>query len=70
VLIKLLFNSGYIKPHIHLGAGETHDVPEELARELLKHGRAVIPKKPKIETTEANPMENAARRVGRPPKNE
>lgn len=66
MIIKLLFNSGIDDRGQYLAAGKTFDVSKELAEDLLKRGRAVLPRK--IETTEGFSLENAARRVGRPPK--
>jgi hypothetical protein len=60
--IKLLFFSGVIGKNEYLRRGEIHDVPEELANDLLARGRAVLP-----ETAVAAPLENAALRVGGPP---
>lgn len=67
MLIKLLKNSGVDDKGHFLAAGKTFDVTKELAEELLRIGRAVLPK-PKVEATRGPILENVARRVGRPPK--
>jgi hypothetical protein len=69
VRIKLLFNSGMLGSNVFLAKGTIHDVPEELALDLLKRGRAerVVAFKPKLETAAVASPENAALRT-KPPK--
>jgi len=69
MLIKLLFNSGLDDRGQLLLAGKTFDVTKELADELLRKGRAIIPvpSKPPVETTVAPPLENTALRMTKPP---
>lgn len=65
--IRMIRFGGIDDRNQRLEAGVTFDVSEPLARDLLGRGWAV-PSPPQVEATVVGPAENAAKRIGKPPR--